>query len=298
MSNDPNEPAKLSAEERALVVERKAACPFIGSAVAEGHLPVLNSARDPLASVEKVRNLGNKGGGNLGEVLMLFANGNHLFMRGDSGRLDRRVPEGLFSLDFPGSQGSHPGHSGILEDEPKMLDSGRLSEADFARLTSLAKDGWIKRSDVGRFIARNVHEDENARVLDKSTALLLASDFGEVLKTGFRALLGRLFGSRKDSGATHRDVQQKFAKLTGDDNIVGSAGEFGLLFAFLANRPGAREIDGKPAVSVQDLKEMFIDKHLPDGWENWKKTRLDWIKNTNGLIESAREEYRALTRDK
>jgi hypothetical protein len=299
MSNDPNGPVKLSGEERALIVERKAACPFIGSAVAEGKLPVRNSAGDPLASVEDVRRLGNTGGGSsLGEVLMLFANGNHAFMRGDSERLDTHVPDGLFSLEFPGSQGSHPGHSKILEDDPAALGSGRFSEADFARLTSRAKDGWIRRSDVGRFIAENLVKDESSKVLGKSTALLLAGDFGEAVKTGFLAFFGRLFGSGKDSGANHRDVQQKFTKLTGEDNLVGSAGEFGLLFAFLANRPGASEFErraGEPAVSVQDLKEMFIDKHLPDGWETWKKTRLDWITNTNHLIESARKEYRALT---
>jgi len=297
MSHDPNKRAELSAEERALIVERKAACPFIGSAVAEGRLPVFNSAADPLASIEDVRGLGNTGeGSSLGEVLRLFASGNHAFMRGDSGRLDKRAPEGLFSLDFPGSQGSHPGHSRILQDDPAALDSGRLSEADFARLTRRAKDGWIKRSDVGRFIAENLVRDEKSRVLSASTARLIAEDFGEVLKTGFFAFFSRLFGPRKGSGATHRDVQQKLTKLTGEDNLVGSAGEVGLLFALLANRPGARKVEGEPAVSVQDLKQMFVDKRLPEGWESWKKTRLDWIINTNHLIESAREEYRILKR--
>jgi len=298
MSHDPNNPVELSGEERALVVERKAACPFIGSAVAEGRLRVRNSAGDPLASVEDVRRLGNTGGGSsLGEVLMLFANGNHSRMRGKSGKLDEDVPDGLFSLDFPGSQGSHPGHSGILEGDPTVLGSGRLSKADFERLTGRAKDGWIKRSDVGRFIAENLFRDDKSKVLDKNTALLLASDFGELVKTGFLAFFGRLFG-RKDSAPSHRDVQQKFAKFTGEDNLVGSAGEFGLLFAFLANRPGAKQIqerEGEPAVSVQDLEEMFVDKHLPDGWETWKKTRHDWIESTNALIKSARQEYRALT---
>ena len=53
MMEDPNRPVDLSDEERALVVERKAACPFIGSAVAEGQLRVRNSASDPLASIEE-----------------------------------------------------------------------------------------------------------------------------------------------------------------------------------------------------------------------------------------------------
>ena len=302
MSSNPNNTVELSDEERALLVEKKVACPFIGSAVAERRLAVRNDANNPLASVEEVRELGNTGGGNLGEVLVLFANGNHAKMRDDSGGLNKHAPDGLFSLEFPGSQGSHPGHSGILQGDPKTLGSGRLSEADFARLVSRAKDGWIRRSDVGRFIAENLKNDPNSKVLSKSTVLLLASDFGEVAKSAFSTVstfLGRLFGFRKDEGASLREIQEKLTKLTGEDNLVGSAGEFGLLFAFLANRPGAKQVEerlGEPAVSVQDLKEMFVDKRLPDGWETWKKTRLDWITSTNALIASARKEYSALTR--
>lgn len=299
MSNDPDKIVELSGDERALVVERKAACPFIGSAVAEGQLPVRNSARDPLASIEDVRRLGNTGGGDLGDLLVLFASGNHRFMRGDSGRLDLPVPAGLFSLEFPGSQGSHPGHSGILQGDPGTPDSGRLSREDFARLTSRAKGGWIKRSDVGRFIAENLLRDPKSKVLGGRTAALLAGDFFELLETSGSALLGKLFSPGGGAKATHRDVEEKLTKLAGEDNLVGSAGEFGLLFAFLANRPGAREVEeveGEPAVAVQDLQAMFVDKRLPDGWETWKKSRLDWVRDTTGLVISARKEYRALKR--
>lgn len=292
MSN-PNEEVELSGEETTLVVQRKATCPFIAAAVAEGHLPVRNDAKDPLASIEDVRRLGNTGGGHLGEVLELFANGNHAFMRGDSGKLDEPVPDGLFSLEFPGSQGSHPGHSGILQGDPKELDSGRLSEADFARLTSRAKDGLIKRSDVGRFIAENVLRDPNSKVLGVETAGVFADDFLELLKAILLAAVD-IFDS--DDDASHRDIQQKFAKLTGEDNLAASAGEFGLLFAFLANKPDAQEVDGEPAVAVDDLKAMFVDKRLPDGWETWKKSRIDWVKSTTGLLKSARGEYGRLKR--
>ena len=294
MSDNPNNIVELSDDGKALVVERKAACPFIGSAVAEGQLPVRNDAKDPLASIEDVRRMGNTGGGDLGDLLVLFASGNHAFMRGDSGKLDKPVPSGLFSLEFPGSQGSHPGHSGILQGNPEMLDSGRPSEADFARLTSRAKDGLIKRSDVGRFIAENLLRDPKSKVFGLKTAGLLASDLGAFLESIGEALLDRLFGSDED--AAHREVEEKLTKLIGEDNLVGSAGEFGLLFAFLVNKPGAREVDDEPAVAVEDLKTMFVDKRLPDGWETWKKTRIDWVRNTTGLVISARKEYRALKR--
>jgi hypothetical protein len=296
MSDDPNKVVDLSAEEKALLVERKTACPFIGSAVAQEELPVRNDAQDPLASIEDVRRLGNAGGGDLGDLLAFFASGNHRFMRGDSGKLNRPVPSGLFSLELPGSQGSHPGHSGILQGDPETPGSGRLSQADLTRLTSRAKDGLIKRSDVGRFIAENLLRDPKSKVFGKNTAALFASDLFEFAETTGAALLSKIFGSDEDANTSHRDIEEKLTKLAGEDNLVGSAGEFGLLFAFLVNKPGAKEVDGEPALAVEDLQAMFVDKHLPDGWETWKKSRADWVRNTTGLLVSAAKEYRALKR--
>jgi hypothetical protein len=294
MSDNPSKVVELSSDEKALLVEKKATCPFIGSAVAQGVLPVRNDAKDPLASIEDVRRLGNTGGGDLGDLLVLFASGNHAFMLGDSGKLDKSVPSGLFSLEFPGSQGSHPGHSGILQGDPEIPSSGRLSEADFATLTSRAKHGWVKRSDVGRFIAENLLKDPKSEVFGKNTAALLASDLVEFVATTGSALINKLLASDEEASTTHRDIEEKLTKLLGEDNLVGSAGEFGLLFAFLVNKPGAKEVEGEPAVAVQDLKAMFVDKHLPDGWETWKKSRIDWVRNTTGLLISAGKEYRTL----
>jgi hypothetical protein len=293
MSDDPNKPVALSGDEKALLVEKNATCPFIGSAVAQGKLPVRNDANNPLASIEDIRRLGNTGGGDLGDLLVLFASGNHGMMRSDSGKLDKSVPSGLFSLEFPGSQGSHPGHSGILQGDPEIPGSGRLSEGDFARLTSRAKDGWIKRSDVGRFIAENLLKDPKSKVFGKKTSALLASDLFEFVETTGSTLTSKLSRS-ENARTTHRDIEEKLTKLLGEDNLVGSAGEFGLLFAFLANKPGAKEVGGEPAVAVQDLKAMFVDKHLPDGWETWKKLRIDWVRNTTVLLISAGKEYRIL----
>ena len=272
-----------------MVVEKKATCPFIGAAVAQGHLKVRNNAENPLASIEEVRRLGNTGGGHLGEVLLLFANGNHGLMRGDSEELNRRVSGQSVFTGVPGSQGSHAGHSGILQGNPKILDSGRFNDENFARLIGLAKNGLIKRSDVGRFIAENVFRDPESTVLGEDAASELARDFRELMKAITLAAVD-LF----DDDSNHRDVQQKFTKLTGRDNLIGSAGEFGLLFAFFANKPDAQELDGEPTLAVDDLKLMFVEKRLPAGWETWKKSRIDWVKNTMGLQESAREEYKRI----
>jgi hypothetical protein len=295
MTANSSNTVELGGPEKALLIEKKVTCPFLAGAINEGKLPVRNNAHDPHASIEDVRMLGNSGGGDLGEVLEFFASGNHAFMRGDSGKLNKPVPAGLFSLELPGSQGSHPGHSGILLGDPTLPDSGRLSTADFARLTSRAKDGFIKRSDVGRFIAENLHNDTQSKVFWETTGALLDSGFDLVQTTG-AALMSKLFGKDEDAGPGYRDVEQKLSRLFGIDNLAGSSGEFGLLFAFLAHKPGAIEVDGEPAVAVQDLQAMFIDKRLPDGWESWKKSRLDWIKNTTALLISARKEYSLLKR--
>lgn len=294
MSDDPNRSVELSGTERTRLAETNATCPFIGSAVAQGRLPVRHDAANPLASIEDVRRLGNTGGGDLGEVLALFASGNHGFMRGRSETLDTPVPSGLFSLELPGSQGSHPGHSGILQGDPRMPGSGRFNQDDFDRLTRRAHDGVIARSEVGRFIAENLVRDPNSKVDEAKTAALLTKDLVDVVETTGSALKDKLFDSADDAKTTHRDVAITLTKLMGEDNLVGSSGEFGLLFAFLANRPGARKVGNEPAVSVQDLTAMFVDKRLPDGWETWKKSKADWVRHTVGLLSSASREYRAL----
>ena len=79
MSDNPDKSVELSRDEKALLVEEKATCPFVGSAVAQGKLVVRNNAKDLLASIEDIRGLGNTGGGDLGDLLVVFASGNPEF---------------------------------------------------------------------------------------------------------------------------------------------------------------------------------------------------------------------------
>lgn len=281
----------LSDDERAEVVERRATCPFIASAVAEGRLPVRNSAADPLASIAEVRELGNSGGGDLGDLLVFFASGNHAFMRGSSGRLDQRVPVGLFSLEFPGSQGSHPGHSGILEGDPSLPGSGRLSRADFDRLAARASGGLLRRSLVGGFIAESLRRDPRSKVFGKETAKALAGDLVAFLETTGPALMHKLFGAEAAAAAAHREVEQKLTKLLGEDNLVGSAGEWGLLFAFLANSAHTKQVEGEPALVLDTVELMFVRKRLPAGFDTWPKHRSDWVRNTTALLIAAGKAY-------
>src|SRR5215471_12527671 len=55
MADNPNQIVSLSNDEKDFVVQKKATCPFIGSAVSQGDLAVRNDARNPLASLEDVR---------------------------------------------------------------------------------------------------------------------------------------------------------------------------------------------------------------------------------------------------
>ena len=84
-------------------------------------------------------------------------------MRGASETLDQPVPEGLFSRQLPGSQGSHPGHSGILEGDPKTLGSGRLSKENFESSELKAKEGLLTWTGVSTFIAQNLQRDLTLR---------------------------------------------------------------------------------------------------------------------------------------
>src|SRR5215469_2540293 len=278
------------------MVETKVTCPFLGSAVSQGRLGVRGAADNPLAAVEDVRRLGNTGGGDLGDLLALFAVGNHSRMCGaDGGALDEPVPAGLFSLELPGSQGSHPGHSGILEGDPRRLGSGRLSAEDFARLVGFATNGFLKRSDVGRFIAENLTRDPASKVTGHGVAELLAHDLGSFVETIAPALIARLADSAEHAATAHAVLEQKLTKLLGEDNLVGSAGEFGLLFAFLAPGRDSQRIDGEPALAVANVEGMFVHKRLPDGWDTWKKSRADWAVHTTWLMLGADKEYRRLT---
>ena len=273
------------------IAEKKATCPFVGSAVATLRLPVDTAGDNVLASIEDVRKLGNTGGGDLGKVLALFATGNHDAMLGAGGQFDQKTPEGLFSLDFPGSKGSHPGHSGILQEDPLRLNSGRFSESNFQRLARRANDeGFITRSSVAEFIAENLHLDPNAKVFGAAVLRGLGRDLVHFVESAGLDLLAQVRRS-DDASAAHQDLEEKFTTLTGEDNLVGSCGEFGLLFAFFANKPGAEEIAGEPTLLLDDLRLMFVEKRLPDGWETWKKTRRDWLINSTELMISAGRAY-------
>ena len=285
----------LDPELRDQMVTTKVTCPFLGSLVDQELLSVRGATDNPLADIEDVRRLGNEAGGDLGDLLAFFAAGNHALMRNNAGSaLDTPVPAGLFSLELPGSQGSHPGHSGILQGNPTTLGSGRLSQEDFDRLAKLATNNFLRRSDVGKFIAQNLKRDPNSKVASANVAELMGRDLAGVVEAISTTLASKIFGSNANAD-DHSLLEQRLTKLMGENNLVGSAGEFGLLFAFLAHDPNTREIEGEPSLSLDRVQGMFVQKRLPDGWQTWKKSRLDWVVHTTALLLGAAKEYRLLS---
>jgi len=274
-----NNPISLSQKERIEIAERMATCPFVGTAVATGQLQVLHSAENPLADIDEIARLGDLGGGDLGtHVLKLFARGNHSRWIVPVEGGDALVPAGTFSLHFGGSQGAHAGHSGILMGDPGAVGQGRFDQTAFARLAGHAdKKGHLSIDAVGDFIADNLKRDDNAQVLPP---LKLFGALARLLDEFMDVVMG---GDESEK----TEAIEALTKLLGTDHLVGSAGEWGLLFAFLKNSPNSDDGD----IALSDVEAMFVGKRFPAGWETWKKSALSWINATFLLAVDASRAY-------
>jgi len=275
-----DKPLTLSQQQRIKIAEKMATCPFVATAVATDQLSIFNSSEIPLAAIDEIARLGDLGGGDLGtRVLKLFARGNHSRWVVPTKDVDAFVPSGWFNLHFGGSQGAHAGHSGILLDAPKEIGQGRFDQAQFDRLAGYADaNGHLSIDKVGDFIADNLKRDPKAKVLP---AWQLIKDAIRLLDEFKDTLLG---GDESEN----TEAFEALTKLLGEDNLAGSAGEWGLLFAFLKNSPNSND-DGDIALS--DVESMFVEKRFPAGWETWKKTAMSWIKASLRLIKDASFAY-------
>ena len=276
-----DEPVELSAAQRKEIAEKMTTCPFIGTAVATGLLQVLNTADNPLASIDDIAALGDSGGGSLGTALKLFARGNHSTMLGVGDGVKSTVPAGTFNLQFGGSQGAHAGHSGILLGDPSEVGAGRLDQAQFDRLAEHAdRNGRLSVDTVGDFIADNLKKDPASQVLP---AFKLIRDTARLLG----AFKDVVFGGDDPADQEKTEAFAALTKFLGEDHLAGSAGEWALLFAFLKNSPNSDDGD----IALADVKKMFVDKEFPEGWESWEKNISDWLKATFRLAKDASFAY-------
>jgi hypothetical protein len=231
------------------VASQRATCPFIGSLVAQGLLSVSGTSQDPLASLKAIRDLGNTpdAKGRFGELLHMFANGNHAFYRNRTA-----VPSGSFSIDFPYSQGSHAGDSDILQ---RNLASPSFSNADFQHMASFATNGALSRKAMGRFIAENVKADRSSTFFGHGS---VTGSFRAVVDL-FRRLTQSWFTS-SDPNASRRAVTA-LTRLLAVDNLAGSSGEFALFFSLVQHRTDGR--DGS-VLYVDELREEDPPKWLAE----------------------------------
>jgi hypothetical protein len=277
------------------LVDSKITCPFLGSGVSMGELTVRNAAANPLLSREEVRKLGNSGGGDLGDLLAdIFAYGNHSLMRGLTGQLDTPVPDDdAYSGELPKSQGSHYGDSGVLIKDPKQLASGRTREEAaqrFAKIAACSQKGMLTFADIGKLIAKDVFDDKRALVFQGESFITVAKDVAGLFTKVIPDLLKQL-GNKGLAESARRDLVKQLTKILGDNNLLGSSGEFALLFAFLANKEPKLERDGHTAISLEDVRGMFIDKKFPEGWDKWPKYTSDWVLATARIAAAATEQY-------
>lgn len=286
----------LAPPARQALVEQKATCPFLGAAIWTRNLVVRGVSANPLARIADVAALGDAGGGDLGSVVLtVFAKGNHGRMhgvardasgavkRGPNGEvlltrgLDVKTAETHFSLDLPPSQGSHPGHSGILQSGPTGAYVGRFDRGNYERLAGRAVDGagrrpgepgfegpkFVQRSALGAFVWENVSRDPDS--------VYLGHGLGG-------AALADLAALRRSPDVEH------LVALSGTDNLVGASGELGLLMTVLEHE---RPIGGEPAVALSDVEAMFVRHELPADWAARPKRSVKWVTHTMAILAAA-----------
>lgn len=184
------------------------------------------------------------------------------------------VPTDTFSLDFPFSQGSHAGDSGILQGYRRRPS---WSERDFMRLSTLADRGVLTKKAIGKFIAQNIRRDKSSKYVGHGSVT------GSLSKTV--SLFGSVFNAWATSTPeTSRRAVSDLTRLLAVDNVAGSSGEFALFTALVAGRRDGR--DGS-VLYVDELRNAFQNKVLPSGWETWPKSRWTWAQDTTLILGHA-----------
>lgn len=308
---------RLTDAQRREMVSKKATCPFVGTALAMKKIAVYGTLADPFAviaggasaswlSPAKAGSAVAAGGpGDLAQGFRIVARGNHA--TSGSGT---RAPEGMFSLDFPNSQGAHAAHSFILMGDPRKRDSGRLNEKNLGRLVGEKSAGGhaervgqklvVRRSELGQFVARNVACDPNAVSISRTPfglVSLLGGDIAEFTRSAGRLAIAKLAGSPSEAEKTK--LLEDMLQIAVRNNLVGAAGELGLLMTALEGSPNAVTLpDGERALAASDIEAMFAGKKvdgkydpltrtLPPGWDTTPRTLTQFLLNTLEILRIA-----------
>jgi len=267
---------QLTTSQRDTLVHKGATCPFMRTAVNDKRVRIRGAIDKPLGDTGDVIHLGNAGGGDLGKVLEFFAHINHNRLNGPGGLTETPVPDNTFGIWFPGSQGAHPGHSGILMGDPGDATSGRFTAERLTRLTSdystLYPDGkrYISREQIGAFIADNVGNDPTSRGFDLAGMQALSTQLADLARR-----------AAENDPNLLKDVLHLL--VTGND-LVNSSGELSLLFTRFAD---GTDVSGHPVISTGAVESLFRDGVFPAGWDQHPARATDWVWNTLAIARSA-----------
>lgn len=307
----------LTADQRREMVSKKVTCPFVGTALAMKKLAVYGTLADPFAVIAggagspafapaKAGSAVAAGGaGDLAQGFRIVARGNH-----STSGSGTRAPEGMFSLDFPNSQGAHAAHSFILMGNPRKRDTGRLNEKNLGRLIGEKSAGGhaerlgdklvVRRSELGQFVARNVACDPNAVSIARTPfgfVSLLGGDIADFTRSAGRLAIAKLSGNPSEAEKTK--LLEDMLAIAVRNNLVGASGELGLLMTALEGSPNAVTLpDGERALAASDIEAMFAGKKvdgrydpltrtLPPNWDTTPKTLTQFLLNTLEILRIA-----------
>ena len=307
----------LTDDQRRELVSKKATCPFVGTAVAMKKIFVYGTLSDPFAVIaggagssafaaaKPGSAVAAGGAGDLAQGFRIVARGNH--NKSGSGT---QAPEGMFSLDLPNSLGAHAAHSFVLMGNPRVRDSGRLNEKNLSRLLNEKARGGhaelsggklvVRRAELGQFVARNVACDPNAVSISRTPfglVSLLGGDIADFTRSAGALAIGKLSGSASESEKT--ELLESMLKIAVRNNLVGSAGEFGLLMTALEDSPNAVTLpNGEKALAATDIEALFAGKKvdgkydpltrtLPSNWDSTPKTLTRFLINTLEILRVA-----------
>jgi hypothetical protein len=298
-------PLDLTPAQRQNMATKIGVCPFVGPKIAQGDLPLYGSKDNPLIKIEDV--VRAAGPGTLGEhVLQVFAEGNQTKMVGSPGKLDAECPAGFMSAHLLGSKGSHGANSGILHDPlDRRLGAGRRSREDFEWLRSFANaDGKLDVEGMGKAIGARMHEyaplDETVTVAGRAVFSAMGVDVVNVIGHSIPAIaesaenaIRHLF-RREGESDEHREFIRSLTSLTGENTLIGSAGEWALLFAGWANAPGVRQPDGSVQLDFKQIEPQFFEGRTPEAFANSEKSAIEWAKLTAQITLHAFKEFHRL----
>ena len=198
----------------------------------------------------------------------------------------------------PAGNGSPRGAMATRVDDtalPTALQAMRDAEG-----TTRIELGELRGDELGQFVARNVACDPNAVSISRTPfglVSLLGGDIAEFTRSAGRLAIAKLAGSPSEAEKTK--LLEDMLQIAVRNNLVGAAGELGLLMTALEGSPNAVTLpDGERALAASDIEAMFAGKKvdgkydpltrtLPPGWDTTPRTLTQFLLNTLEILRIA-----------